>query len=114
MKNYVIIFIISTMILSSVTVVALLLLLPKQNIEITGEQTEKYEKLDKSEYLFTQNKEIPSNIVINYSISQNKLSNFKNYNYYDPGNKNPFSSEIDVYNAGLTGNSGSGNNGTGK
>lgn len=95
-------------VLISITLIALLVLLPQEtpNQGVAGKQ---YEKISKQEFIYTPTKGISEDkIVQEYKVGTEAVREGKSDKDYDPGNVDPFADEKD-----RTGGSSDGTDGTG-
>ena len=89
-KKYILTFSISFLVLATVVIIALMILLP-QTTTIIESSLQKYDAINKSDYLYTKTKDISKEALIQqYTISDTEMTTFKNSNQYNPGNSDPF------------------------
>lgn len=89
-KSFIITFSISTIVLATATVLALMLLLPKQLISLKT-SVEAYKSIEKSSYTYTKTKDISKEALLKeYKITNDDISSFKNSSKYVAGNSDPF------------------------
>lgn len=101
-KNYLLTFGISVLVMLTISIIVLMLMLPKQSSVAKG-TIKSYDSISKSEYTFEATKAISSEpLKKQYSISSEDMSAFKYSSQYKAGNTDPFS-EVKASN-GETGN----------
>lgn len=89
-KSYIITFSISVLVITSIAVIALMLMLPQQ-VQILEGNINKYDTIKKSEYTFESTKDITNESLLKqYSITNEEISAFKSQKQYQPGNSDPF------------------------
>lgn len=89
-KKYVMIFSITFIVCMMVVIVALVFLLPKQQLTLDASLST-YEGVSKSDYSYQATKDIEENsLVRDYTITSDQIQNFKRKNQYVLGNDDPF------------------------
>lgn len=90
-KNYLLTFGICVLVMLTISIIVLMLMLPKQSSVAKG-TIKSYDSISKSEYTFEATKAISSEpLKKQYSISADDMSGFKYNSQYKPGNTDPFS-----------------------
>ena len=90
-KNYLLTFGISVLVMLTISIIVLMLMLPKQSSVAKG-TIKSYDSISKSEYTFEATKAISSEpLKKQYSISAADMSGFKYNTQYKTGNTDPFS-----------------------
>lgn len=90
-KNYLLTFGISVLVMLTISIIVLMLMLPKQSSVAKGTM-KIYDSISKSEYTFEATKAISSEpLKKQYSISADDMSGFKYNTQYKTGNTDPFS-----------------------
>ena len=80
-------------VLITITLVALLILFPQETLS-QGAAAEKYDKIDKNEYVYTPSKEITEDALIEeYKVDSEALREGKADKNYIPGNVDPFATQ---------------------
>lgn len=110
-KNYLLTFGISVLVMLTISIIVLMLMLPKQSSVAKG-TIKSYDSISKSEYTFEATKAISSEpLKKQYSISSDDMSGFKYNSQYKAGNTDPFS-ELKDSNGETSDNSTTDNNTT--
>lgn len=95
-KKYIITFSISVMVMITLTIVMLMLMIPQQNI-ITSSELKNYNEILKSEYTFSNSKNISKDTLIQeYDVNSEDMQKYERYNQYKPGNADPFTPKDDL------------------
>lgn len=90
-KNYLLTFGLSVLVMLTISIIVLMLMLPKQSSVAKG-TIKSYDSISKSEYTFEATKAISSEpLKKQYSISSEDMSGFKYNSQYKTGNTDPFS-----------------------
>lgn len=106
-KSYLITFSISVLVITSIAIIALMLMLPQQ-VQVLEGNINKYDSIKKSEYSFESTKDITNESLLKqYSITDEDITSFKTKKQYQPGNSDPFAPATNNQTGGGT----SGNNG---
>ena len=110
-KNYLLTFGLSVLVMLTISIIVLMLMLPKQSSVAKG-TIKSYDSISKSEYTFEATKAISSEpLKKQYSISSEDMSSFKYNSQYKAGNTDPFS-ELKDSNGETSDNSTTDNNTT--
>ncbi len=89
-KTYILTFAISLVVLVTVTVVALMILLPQQSTVIDSSLS-KYDAIKKSDYVYEKTKDITKDALVHeYTITSEEMDKFRNEQKYVSGNSDPF------------------------
>ena len=95
-KKIAVIFVISFLSISTLSIIVLMLMLPQQNIIPTTVEN-KYEQINPNEYKYVQTKDISKEALTKqYTISNTDLILFKKQNQYTTGNSDPFTPSTDL------------------
>ena len=111
-KKFILTFSISVLVLFSICIIMLMIMIPQQDATITA-SVENYDKINSSDYAFTQTKDISKDsLVKEYTISDADISTFVKYNQYKAGNSDPFTPATDLESTTNNNNSTNTNNNT--
>ena len=111
-KKFILTFSISVLVLFSICIIMLMIMIPQQDTSITA-SVENYDKINSSDYEFTQTKDISKDsLVKEYTISDDDLLTFEKYNQYKAGNSDPFTPAGDLESTTNNNNSTNTNNNT--
>lgn len=89
-KTYILTFAISLVVLVTITVVALMILLPQQSTVIDASLA-KYDSIKKSDFVYEKTKDITRDALVHeYTITGEEMDKFRNEQKYVSGNSDPF------------------------
>ncbi|MEG1141165.1 MAG: hypothetical protein RSE41_01700 [Clostridia bacterium] len=119
MKNYIITFSITTLVLATISAILLMIFIPQEK-EILTSGSIKYDQVNKADFKFEKTKDInKDSLVKEYTVTSDELTNFRKQNQYIAGNYDPFTPTGDLNNAtnnnnqnNTTNNSNNANSGT--
>ena len=110
-KTYILTFAISLVILATITVVALMILLPQQSTVIDSSLA-KYDSIKKSDFVYEKTKDITRDALVHeYTITGEEMDKFRNEQKYVSGNSDPFTPSSVATNNNGKPNSNNNNNG---
>jgi len=89
-KTYIITFSITIIVLLTVSIVALMVLLPQQST-VLDSSIAKYDSIKKSDYVYEQTKDLTRDALVKeYTITDEQMDKFRTDNKYVSGNSDPF------------------------
>ncbi|MEG1363815.1 MAG: hypothetical protein RSC92_05250, partial [Clostridia bacterium] len=89
MKNYIITFSITTLVLATISAILLMIFIPQEK-EILTSGSIKYDQVNKADFKFEKTKDInKDSLVKEYTVTSDELTNFRKQNQYIAGNYDP-------------------------